>query len=101
MLPFACGVHGLYLTAVNAQIPENISFEQASTLPVGLDTAALGLFTPDIPPEQEFASAGLVGPWEEDGCGKYAGNPIVVFGAASSVGQYGSFMLLYKPPHVS
>ena len=85
---------------MDSQIPENVSFDQASTLPVGLDTAALGLFTPDVPPEQDFASAGLVGPWEDDGLGKYNGKPIMVFGAASSVGQYGPSVPTQALPHI-
>ncbi|KZT68002.1 GroES-like protein [Daedalea quercina L-15889] len=73
---------------VVAKIPNNTTFEQASTIPVGLATAALGLFTPGIPVEQDFASAELVGPWEEGGRGKYAGKPFIVFGAGGSIGQY-------------
>ena len=48
----------------------------------------MGLFTPYVKPGRHFSTAGLVAPWEEGGLGKYAGKPIVIFGGASSVGQY-------------
>ncbi|OCH85560.1 GroES-like protein [Obba rivulosa] len=66
---------------VTAKIPGNITVDQASTLPLGLATAALGLF--------DAGSAGLSpAPWEAGGRGKFSGKPFVVFGGAASVGQY-------------
>ncbi|TFY51473.1 hypothetical protein EVJ58_g10546, partial [Rhodofomes roseus] len=61
-----------------------------SRIPVGLITAALGLYTRGLPPGKELDhdSAGLQAPWEEGGRGKYTGKPFFVFGAASSVGQF-------------
>jgi hypothetical protein len=70
-----------------AQIPPNVSFEGASTIPLGFATAAVGLY-------QDFRAhggIGLVAPWDEGGYKKYTGQPIVVIGGASSVGQFGSF----------
>lgn len=67
------------------QIPENISFDQAASVPLGLATATIGLYTP----AEGRGGAGLVAPWKEGGRGKYAGQPIVIFGGSSSVGQYG------------
>lgn len=75
---------------IHTQIPDNVSYDEASTVPVGLGTAALGLFTPYVHPGRHFNSVGLTAPWEEGGLGKYAGKPIVIFGGASSVGQYGT-----------
>jgi len=66
-----------------AKIPSNISFDEAATLPVGVATAALGLFD-----QYSAGSAQLFPPWEEGGRGKYSGKPIVIFGGATSVGQY-------------
>ncbi|PCH39330.1 GroES-like protein [Wolfiporia cocos MD-104 SS10] len=66
-----------------AKIASSLSFDQASTIPLGLATAALGLFN-----RGKANSAGLYPPWEENGSGRYAGQPIVIFGGASSVGQY-------------
>lgn len=71
------------------QIPENLTFEQAATIPVGLGTAVLGLYTPRTPEDIECGSAQLTAPWDSDGRGIYAGRPFVVLGASSSVGQYG------------
>lgn len=71
------------------QIPEHLTFDQAATIPAGLATAALGLYLPRSPPNAHFGSAQLVAPWDADGRGKYKGKPFVVFGASSSVGQYG------------
>ncbi|PCH39326.1 GroES-like protein [Wolfiporia cocos MD-104 SS10] len=68
---------------VTAKIASSLSFDQAATVPAGLATAALGLFN-----QGKSNSAGLYPPWEEDGSGRYAGQPIVIFGGASSVGQY-------------
>ncbi|OSX57544.1 hypothetical protein POSPLADRAFT_1174092 [Postia placenta MAD-698-R-SB12] len=73
---------------ITAKIPPNITFDQAATIPLGLATAALGLYTPSAPEGAKFGSARLAAPWEGDGRGKYAGKPFVVFGASSSVGQY-------------
>ncbi|KZT68004.1 GroES-like protein [Daedalea quercina L-15889] len=73
---------------VTAKIPDSVTFEQASTIPVGLVTAALGLFTPTVPTGSDFGSAGLQAPWQDSGHGAYAGKPFLIFGGASSVGQY-------------
>ena len=67
------------------QIPPSISFEQASTIPVGAGAAFVGLYGPKI----SSGGAALTPFWAEGGRGKYAGKPIVIFGGSSSVGQYG------------
>jgi NADPH:quinone reductase-like Zn-dependent oxidoreductase len=64
------------------QIPSNISFDEAASIPLGLATAALGLFGPRAEGLQSF-----IPPWS-GGEGKYANQPIVIFGGSSSVGQY-------------
>ena len=76
-----------------AQIPSDLSFAQASTVPLGLATAAIGLYHPD-----PSGSASLAPPWETSGRGKYAGQPFVVFGGSSSVGQYGTHLPLAPVP---
>jgi len=68
---------------VTAKIPGNISVEEAATIPLGLATAALGLFDQYSP-----GSAQLFPPWEDGGRGRYAGKPIVIFGGATSSGQF-------------
>lgn len=67
------------------QIPPSLGFEQAVSVPVGLATAALGLYNDVFP----GGGAGLTAPWD-GGRDKYTGQPIVVIGGSSSVGQYGT-----------
>ncbi|ETW83489.1 quinone oxidoreductase 19 [Heterobasidion irregulare TC 32-1] len=67
----------------------NVSFERASTLPLGLATASIGLYAEKIC----RGSAGLYPPWEESGRGKYKGQPILVIGGASSVGQFSAYII--------
>ncbi|KAI0789971.1 GroES-like protein [Abortiporus biennis] len=76
--------YGLVPAEIVAKIPSNISFDQAASIPLGLATAAIGLYHEPI----GRGGAGLVAPWLEGGAGKYAGKPIVIFGGSSSVGQY-------------
>ncbi|EKM58633.1 uncharacterized protein PHACADRAFT_253109 [Phanerochaete carnosa HHB-10118-sp] len=65
-----------------AQVPPNVTLDQASTLPIGLATAALGLYN-----RKGAGGIALTAPWEESGRGKYAGEPILIIGGASAVGQ--------------
>jgi hypothetical protein len=74
------------LTLAAFQIPDNLSFDQASTIPLGLATAAIGLYQK----KKERGGLELVAPWVQGGRGKYAGQPIFITGGASSVGQYGT-----------
>ena len=70
-------------TAIFAQIPSNISYDEASTLPAALTAPYIGLYN------QSPHGIGLVPPVTPEGMGKYAGNPIVILGGSSSVGQNG------------
>ncbi|KAF7979686.1 hypothetical protein HWV62_41695 [Athelia sp. TMB] len=70
---------------VAAKIPPNVTFDQAASISVTLTTAAVGLYHS----REHGYGAGLLPPWEAGGRGKYAGQPIVIFGGASSVGQFG------------
>ncbi|KDQ52641.1 hypothetical protein JAAARDRAFT_39892 [Jaapia argillacea MUCL 33604] len=67
-----------------AKVPSKISSDQAASIPLGLATAALGLYGK----QPTKGSAGLSPPWEEAGRGKYSGKPILVLGGSSSVGQF-------------
>ena len=67
------------------QIPYNISFEEACTLPAGFTTAAASLYM--YKGSDEILA--FTAPWLDGGEGKYAGKPIVIFGGSTSVGQYG------------
>ncbi|KZP32288.1 GroES-like protein [Athelia psychrophila] len=65
-----------------AKIPESVSVEQAATVPLGVMTAAIGLY------HTKDRGAGLTAPWAPGGKGKYGGKPFVVLGGATSVGAY-------------
>ncbi|TCD60663.1 hypothetical protein EIP91_009723 [Steccherinum ochraceum] len=67
-----------------AKLPDHISFDQASTIPVASGAAWVGLYGQ----KQELGGAQLTPPWVEGGLGKYAGQPIMIVGGASSVGQF-------------
>ncbi|KAF7789923.1 hypothetical protein EIP86_000871 [Pleurotus ostreatoroseus] len=69
---------------ITAKIPENMTFDQASTIPLVLATAACGLYNDKI---SLNGGAALTAPWLEGGRNKYAGRSIVIIGGASSVGQ--------------
>lgn len=66
--------------------------DQAAAIPLVLNTAALGLY---CGPSGERSGAGLTPPWEEGGRGKYTGQPCLVFGGTSSVGQFGMHGLFW------
>ncbi|KAF8510033.1 hypothetical protein JB92DRAFT_2728841 [Gautieria morchelliformis] len=65
-----------------AKIPENISFDQAASIPLAISTAAIGLYNPIC-----NRGAGLIPPWEPTGKDKYKGQGMLIFGS-SSVGQF-------------
>ncbi|KAH8079078.1 chaperonin 10-like protein [Cristinia sonorae] len=67
-----------------AKIPHNLSFDQAASVPVALSAAAFGLYGPKV----NQGGAALTAPWKKGGRGQYVDQPIVIFGGASSVGQY-------------
>ncbi|KIP04257.1 hypothetical protein PHLGIDRAFT_129607 [Phlebiopsis gigantea 11061_1 CR5-6] len=68
-----------------AKIPDNITFDQAATIPSAAATAVLAYYNQ---PAMPFGGLGLTAPWD-GGRGKYAGEPIVIVGGSSAVGQYG------------
>ncbi|EPT05359.1 NAD-binding protein [Fomitopsis schrenkii] len=67
------------------QIPTNVTTDQAGSLPLGLNTAVFGLYDYE---DGGIGNCGLAPPWEEGGRDKYAGQPILILGGASSVGQH-------------
>ncbi|KIK41719.1 hypothetical protein CY34DRAFT_805735 [Suillus luteus UH-Slu-Lm8-n1] len=69
----------LTVASFTAKIPPSVSFDSAATVPLGLDTALVGLYG-------EQLGAGITPPWTKSlGESK---TPIVVFGGSSSVGAY-------------
>ncbi len=79
------------------QFPPNLSFEEGATIPVALTAAAFGLYG-GITTTGELRGAELTPVWEANGRGKYSGQPIVVIGGSSAVGQQGPrfFSRLYS-----
>ncbi|GJJ11937.1 hypothetical protein Clacol_006175 [Clathrus columnatus] len=74
---------------ITAKLPENLSYDQAASVPLGLATGATGFYNPI----ETGAGLGLTAPWE-GGEGKYSDQGILIFGGASSVGQYS-----HNPPY--
>ncbi|KAI0091060.1 GroES-like protein [Irpex rosettiformis] len=70
---------------LTAKLPSNLTFEQGSSIPIALETAAFGLYSSELPTGP--CGAGLTPPWQAGGRGKYAGQPIVILGGSSAVGQ--------------
>jgi NADPH:quinone reductase-like Zn-dependent oxidoreductase len=68
-----------------AKIPDNISTDEAASVPLGVATAFLGMYNKKK--ETMGGGAELVTFWENPN--SYAGQPFVVFGGSTSVGQYG------------
>ena len=66
------------------KIPANVSFDQAASVPLGLATAAGGLYNDRA---SGSGAKKLTPPWET-GKDLYSGQPIVILGGSSSVGQY-------------
>jgi hypothetical protein len=77
------------------QIPSNLSFNEAASMPLGIATSFLGLYAPRS--NKPGGGAGLTPFYEEGGRGKYNGKPMVVLGGATSMGQYGN-RHSFRPP---
>ncbi|KLO07406.1 GroES-like protein [Schizopora paradoxa] len=69
-----------------AKLPENISFEQAASIPLGLATAVVGLYADNN--RSEGVKKLQPAPWEAGGEGVYQGKSAIVLGGSSSVGQF-------------
>ncbi|KAI0794255.1 GroES-like protein [Fomes fomentarius] len=67
-----------------AKLPDNVSFEQAASVPVALATVAVAIWSH----HPEASSVDFPAPWEEGGTTKFAGKAAFVIGGSSSVGQY-------------
>ncbi|KAI0661825.1 GroES-like protein [Cubamyces menziesii] len=84
---------------ITALIPDNVSFDQAASVPLALATVVLALYNqhPDYPKTlpnylthwgRMFSTLRLKPVWEESGTSEFAGKPVFIIGGASSVGQY-------------
>ena len=71
-----------------------MSFDAAASIPLGLGTASIPLYSRTIEtPHMPGGSLELTPPWVEGGLDKHAGQPFVVLGGSSSVGQLGTSKL--------
>ncbi|KAG2347703.1 GroES-like protein [Suillus weaverae] len=71
--------YALTVASFTAKIPPSESFDSAATVPLGLDTAMVGLYGTQ-------SGAGITPPWTK-GVGE-SKQPIVILGGSSSVGSY-------------
>ncbi|PPQ66898.1 hypothetical protein CVT24_008513 [Panaeolus cyanescens] len=69
------------LGAALGKIPDSFSYDEAATIPLGLSTAYTGMYNPGP------HGLGLAPPTSPETQGKYIGEPFVVLGGSSSVGQ--------------
>ncbi|KAI0749287.1 GroES-like protein [Daedaleopsis nitida] len=69
---------------ITAKIPDNISFDQAASVPAGLATASIALWNH----HPEAKTVNFPAPWEEGGLTRFAGKPAFILGGSSCVGQY-------------
>lgn len=65
-----------------AKIPDNISFDQAASVQVGIIPFVVALYA------QQPEGLAHLAPWLKGGNGKYAGKPILIMGGTSTLGQY-------------
>ncbi|KJA19793.1 hypothetical protein HYPSUDRAFT_43891 [Hypholoma sublateritium FD-334 SS-4] len=73
--------YSVVLADITAKIPSNLSYDEASTVPVAVSTAWIGLYHA-LP-----NGFGLDAPISAAVKGKYKDTPLVVLGGATSVGQ--------------
>ncbi|KAG1844068.1 chaperonin 10-like protein [Suillus subalutaceus] len=71
----------LTVASFTAKIPSSESFDSAATVPLGLDTALMGLYG-------NHFGAGITPPWTKSASGHESNKPIVILGGSSSVGSY-------------
>ncbi|RDX56946.1 GroES-like protein [Lentinus brumalis] len=71
-------------TSKCSHIPDNISFDQAASVPLGLATVATGLWS--LHPDARSVKWPAL--WEQECATKFAGKPALILGGSSSVGQY-------------
>ena len=68
------------------QIPENITFDQAASVPTCLATVVTGIWAHG----PGASSIDLPAPWEEGGLTQFKGKAALIIGGSSSLGQYGT-----------
>ncbi|KAI9061172.1 GroES-like protein [Trametes sanguinea] len=81
-----CQQYAVVPAEYTAIIPENITFDEAATIPLALITDVLVLYNQSPAPEN--LSLRLKPVWEPEGATAYAGTPAFIVGGASSLGQF-------------
>ncbi|KAI0355414.1 GroES-like protein [Trametes cingulata] len=81
-----CQQYAIVPADLTALIPDNITFEQAASVPLALATDVILFYNQSPAPEN--LSLRLKPVWEPEGKTAYAGTPAFIVGGASSVGQY-------------
>nr|VWP00375.1 Peptidyl-prolyl cis-trans isomerase (PPIase) (EC [Ganoderma boninense] len=76
--------YAVYVASRVAKIPENITFDQASTISLCLATVVTAIWAD----EEGAKSVQLTPPWEANGKTKYAGKAALILAGSTSVGQY-------------
>ena len=66
-----------------------MSFDQASTIPVGITTAVYGFALPEPSAPGEKGGAGMTPIWDKEAKDSQNKKPILVIGGSSTVGQFG------------
>ena len=93
----------LALIALVIKIPLSLSFDRASTIPLAVATAAIGLtqlYTDNIrfdkmtalmggAPSFSYEKSDTKAFWENGAEGSQSGQPLLVLGGTSAVGQFG------------
>ncbi|KAI0366160.1 GroES-like protein [Pilatotrama ljubarskyi] len=82
----ACQQYATIAAELAAIIPDNLTFEQAASIPLALTTDILVLYNQSPAPEN--LSLRLKPFWEPEGASAYAGTPAFIVGGAASLGQY-------------
>ncbi|KAI0351738.1 GroES-like protein [Trametes cingulata] len=82
----ACQQYAIIPAELTATIPDNITFEQAASIPLALTTDVLVLYNQSPAPEN--LSLRLKPFWDPEGASAYAGTPAFIVGGAASLGQF-------------
>ncbi|CDO71820.1 hypothetical protein BN946_scf184939.g44 [Trametes cinnabarina] len=77
-------IGGTDAAGVVEEIPDNVTEDQAASVPLALATVVTGLYNH----HPHSKSVNFTAPWEEGGTTKFAGKPAFILGGSSSVGQY-------------
>ncbi|OJT13872.1 Zinc-type alcohol dehydrogenase-like protein C2E1P3.01 [Trametes pubescens] len=81
-----CQQYAIVPAELTAMIPDNVTFEQAATLPLALVSDVMALYNHS--PAAENLSLRLKPVWEAEGQTAYAGTPALIIAGSTSLGQF-------------